>query len=60
MLRPQKEKLGVLSNDTHLNFGLCWAQNLRQDIVMKTSFETRVSRMGIGCFVDVNICVMKY
>ena len=36
------------------------AQNLRQGIVMKTSFETRVSRMGLGSFVDINIFVMKY
>ena len=36
------------------------AQNLRQGIVMKTSFETRVSRMGSGSFVDINIFVMKY
>ena len=27
---------------------------------MKTSFETRVSRMGLGSFVDINIFVMKY
>ena len=31
-----------------------WAQNLRQGIVMKTSFGTRVSRMGLGSFVDIN------
>ena len=36
------------------------AQNLKQGIVMKTSFETRVSRMGLGSFVDINIFVMKY
>ena len=36
------------------------AQNLRQGIVLKTSFETRVSRMGLGSFVDINIFVMKY
>ena len=27
---------------------------------MKTSFETRVSRMGLGSFVDINIFVVKY
>ena len=27
---------------------------------MKTSFETRVSRMGSGSFVDINIFVLKY
>jgi len=27
---------------------------------MKTSFGTRVSRMGLGSFVDINIFVMKY
>ena len=36
------------------------AQNLRQGIVMKTSFGTRVSRMGLGSFEDINIFVMKY
>ena len=36
------------------------AQNLRQVIVLKTSFETRVSRMGLGSFVDINIFVMNY
>ena len=37
-----------------------WAQNLRQGIVIKTSFETQVSRMGLGSFVDINIFVLKY
>ena len=32
------------------------AQNLRQDIVMKTSFRTRVSRMGLGSFVNILHC----
>ena len=36
------------------------AQNLRQGIVMKTSFETRVSQMGLGSFVDINMFVIKY
>jgi len=27
---------------------------------MKTSFGTRVSRMGLTSFVDINIFVMKY
>ena len=27
---------------------------------MKTSFKTRVSRMGLGSFVDINIFVMIY
>ena len=36
------------------------AQNLRQGIVLKTSFKTRVSRMGLGSFVNVNIFVIKY
>ena len=36
------------------------AQNLRQGIVMKTSFKTRVSRMGLGIFVNISIFVMKY
>ena len=31
------------------------ARNLRQSILMKTSFETRVSRMELGSFVDINI-----
>ena len=33
-----------------------WAQYLRQGIVMKT----RVSRMGLGSFVNINIFLMKY
>ena len=37
-----------------------WAQNLRQGIVMKTSFETRVSGIGPGSFVNIHIFVMKY
>ena len=36
------------------------AQNLRQGIVLETSFGTLVSRMGLGSFVDINIFVMKY
>ena len=36
------------------------AKNFRQGIVMKTSFETLVSQMGLGSFVDINIFVMKY
>ena len=36
------------------------AQNLRQGAVMKTSFKTRVSRMGLGSFVNIIIFVMKY
>ena len=36
------------------------AQNLREGIVMKTSCKTRVSRMGLGSFVNINIFVMKY
>ena len=36
------------------------AQNLRQGIIMKTSFKTWVLRMGLGSFVDINILVMKY
>ena len=37
-----------------------WAQNLRQGIVMKPSFKSRVSQMGLGSFVNFNIFVMKY
>jgi len=37
------------------------AQNLRQGIdVMKTSFKTRVSKMGLGSFMNINIFVIKY
>ena len=36
------------------------ALNLRQDIFMKTRFKTRVSRMGLDSFVNINIFVMKY
>ena len=40
--------------------GLSCAQKLRQGIVMKTSFKTRVSRMGSGSYVIINIFVMQY
>ena len=33
---------------------------LRQGTVMKTSFETRVSRMGLCSFMDINSFVMTY
>ena len=33
---------------------------LRQHMFMKTSLGTRVSQMGVGSFVDINIFVMKY
>ena len=36
------------------------AQNLRQGIVLKTSFKTRVSRIGLGSFVNITIFAMKY
>ncbi len=36
------------------------AQNLRQGIVMKTSFGTWVSQMGLPSFVDIDIFVLKY
>ena len=36
------------------------AQNLRQSIVLKTSFVTRVSQMGLTSFVDIDIFVLKY
>ena len=36
------------------------AQNLRQSLVVKTSFDTRVSRTGLGSFVDIIIFFMKY
>ena len=36
------------------------AQNLRQSIGMKTSFKTRVLRMRLGSFVNINIYFMKY
>ena len=52
---------GIITNTTvQFNCKHCWAQNLRQGIVMKTSFKTRVSRMGLGSFVNINIFVMKY
>ena len=34
--------------------------NLREGIGMKTSCKPRVSRMGLGSFVNINIFVMKY
>ena len=39
---------------------ICRAQNLGQGIIMKTSFKTRVLRLGLGSSVDINILVMKY
>ena len=33
---------------------------LRQSILMKTRFGTRVSRMGSGSFVKINIFKLKY
>ena len=36
------------------------SRNLRPGIVLKTSFKTRVTRMGLGSFVNINIFVMKY
>ena len=35
------------------------AQNLRHGIVIKTSFKPRVSRMGLGSFVTINIFLNK-
>jgi len=35
------------------------AQNLLQGIVIKTSYGTWVSRLGLGSFVDINIFVIK-
>ena len=59
MLRPQKENSGVSFNVTLLNF-LLRGQNLRKGIVVKTSFRTRVLRMRLGSFVNINIYFMKY
>ena len=39
---------------------MSWARNLRQGIVMKTSFWTRISQMGLPSFVDIDIFVLKY
>ena len=36
------------------------AQNLKQGNILKTSFKTWVSRMGLGRVVNINIFVMKY
>ena len=33
---------------------------LKTGIVLKTSFKIRVSRMGLGIFVNINIFAMKY
>ena len=49
MLKPLKGKLGVSFNDDLSNFGLR-AQNLRQSIVIKISFETRVFTNGVRQF----------
>ena len=56
-------KLSTLSCSTLIYTIQCVylrAQNLRQVIVMKTSFKTRVLRMGLSSFVDIDIFVMKY
>ena len=34
--------------------------NLRQSIVMKTSFRTRVSRMGLDSFVEIDFEILSY
>jgi len=40
----------------------CFVQRpkLKTGYRYETSFRTRVSRMGLGSFVDINISVMKY
>ena len=47
----------VLYTDLQLFSSL--SQSPRQGIVMKTSFETQVSRMGLGSFVNINIFVIS-
>ena len=49
-----------IADETLTDYSFLRGQNLRQGIVMKTSFKTRVSRMGLGSFVDINFFVMKY
>ena len=44
----------ILHKETQSNYIVHRAQNLRQGILIKTSFKTRVSRMGLGSFVDIN------
>jgi len=53
IFREGTSSFGVLSRFVR-------AQNLRQGIVIKTSFKTRVSRVGLGSFVNIDIFVMKY
>ena len=36
------------------------AQNLRQGIFMETSFRARVSRIGLGILMDINIFVIHF
>ena len=49
----------VLSKENKLPKSDITAKNLRQGIIMKTSFKTRVLRMGLDSSVDINIFVMK-
>ena len=62
----QNGRFTLFSSKFHFNIysvlydSYIWAQNLRQGIVMKTSFETRVSGIGPGSFVNIHIFVMKY
>ena len=37
-----------------------WVGTPEPKTYLKTSFKTRVSRMGLDSFVDINIFVMKY
>ena len=55
MYRPQK-KLGSFVQRYPLKFP---ALSPKLGIVMKTSFKTRVLRMGLGSFVNINIFVIK-
>ena len=52
--------MNIRKQTVWISYSRLWAQNLRQGIVMKTSFKTRVSRMGLGSYVIINIFVMKY
>ena len=56
LVLKESDRLGMV---VELKVQFC-RKNVRQGIVMKTSFETWVLRMGLSSFVDINIFVMKY
>jgi len=54
---PPKDSTLQYKKYVHLWSNFPCISTLRQGIVMKTSFETRVSQIGLGSFLDINIFV---